>query len=137
MLPKIHGLICRGARATHRTHTAQQEREAVKADNGLQPENLGNINTIEVMIFNPSGPYISGHCDRGSVTDSGSRQVSMVDYRRHTRINITVATAVQRTWACHIRTVLPADAHGWQRCNVVLAACSVVYLWYMSWAVCS
>ena len=49
----------------------------------------------------------------------------------------TVATAVQRRWACHTRTVLPADAYGRQRCNVVLSACSVVYLWCMSWAVCS
>ena len=37
----------------------------------------------------------------------------------------------------YIRTVLPADAYGRQRCNVVLSACSVVYLWCMSWAVCS
>ena len=49
----------------------------------------------------------------------------------------TVATAVQRRWACHTRTVLPTDAYGRQRCNVVLCACSVVYLWCMSWAVCS
>ena len=35
------------------------------------------------------------------------------------------------------RTVLPADAYGRQRCNVVLSACCVVYLWCMSWAVCS
>ena len=48
-----------------------------------------------------------------------------------------VATAVQRRWACHTRTVLPTDAYGRQRCNVVLSACSVVYLWCMSWAVCS
>ena len=49
---------------------------------------------------------------------------------------VTVATAVQRRWACHTRTVLPADAYGRQRCNVVLSACFVVYLWY-DWAVCS
>ena len=49
----------------------------------------------------------------------------------------TVATAVQRRWACHTRTVLPADAYGRQRRNVVLSACSVVHLWCMSWAVCS
>ena len=48
----------------------------------------------------------------------------------------TVATAVQRRWACHTRTVLPADAYGRQRCNVVVSACSVVYLWCMSWTVC-
>ena len=44
----------------------------------------------------------------------------------------TVATAVQRRLACHTRTVLPADAYGRQRFNVMLSACSVVYLWYMS-----
>ena len=49
----------------------------------------------------------------------------------------TVATAVQRRWACHTRTVLPADAYGRQRRNVVLSACSVVHLWCMSRAVCS
>ena len=49
----------------------------------------------------------------------------------------SVATAVQRRWACHTRTVLPTDAYERQRCNVVLSACSVVYLWYMSCAVCS
>ena len=38
----------------------------------------------------------------------------------------TVATAVQRRWACHTRTVLPADAYGRQRCNVVLSACLLV-----------
>ena len=62
----------------------------------------------------------------------------MVDYGPQTPMNTTtVATAVQRRWACHTRTVLPADAYGRQRCNVVLSACSVVYLWCMSWAVCS
>ena len=48
----------------------------------------------------------------------------------------SATTAVQRSWACHTRTVLPADAYGRQRCNVVLSACSVVYLWCMSGAVC-
>ena len=43
----------------------------------------------------------------------------------------TVATAVQRRWACHTRTVLRADADGRQRGNVVLSACTVVYLWCM------
>ena len=61
-----------------------------------------------------------------------------MDYGPQTPMNTTtVATAVQRRWACHTRTVLPADAYGRQRCNVVLSACSVVYLWCMSWAVCS
>ena len=30
----------------------------------------------------------------------------------------TVATAVQRRWACHTRAGLSADAYGRQRCNV-------------------
>ena len=56
-----------------------------------------------------------------------------MDYGSQAPINIkTVATAVQRRWACHTRTVLPAGAYCRQRCIVV-----VVYLWYMSWAVCS
>ena len=56
-----------------------------------------------------------------------------MDYGPQTPTNTTtVATAVQRRWACHTRTVLPTDAYGRQRCNVVLSACSVVYLWYMS-----
>ena len=47
----------------------------------------------------------------------------MVDYGPQAPMNTTtVATAVQRRWACHTRTVLPADAYGRQRCNVVLSA---------------
>ena len=55
----------------------------------------------------------------------------MLDYGPQTPMNTTtaVATAVQRRWACHTRTVLPGGAYGRQRCNVVLSACSVVYLW--------
>ena len=61
-----------------------------------------------------------------------------MEYGPQTPMNTTtVATAVQRRWACHTRAVLPADAYGRQRCNVVLSAWPVVYLWYMSWAVCS
>ena len=61
----------------------------------------------------------------------------MVDYGPQTPMNATtVATAVQRRWACHTRTALSA-AYGRQRCNIVLSACSVVYLWCMFWAVCS
>ena len=45
----------------------------------------------------------------------------MVDYGPQTLMNTTtVATAVQRRWACHTRTVLPVDAYGRQRGNVVL-----------------
>ena len=40
----------------------------------------------------------------------------------------TVATAVQRRWACHTRKALAADVYGRQRCNVVLSASSVVYV---------
>ena len=59
-----------------------------------------------------------------------------MDCRPQTPMNTTtVATAVQRRWACHTRTVLPADAYGRQRRNVVLSACSVVHLRCMSWAV--
>ena len=48
----------------------------------------------------------------------------MVDYGPQAPMNTTtVATAVQRRWACHTRTVLRADAYGRQRCNVVLSAC--------------
>ena len=49
----------------------------------------------------------------------------MVDYGPQAPMNTTatVATAVQRRWACHTRTVLRADAYGRQRCNAVLSAC--------------
>ena len=61
-----------------------------------------------------------------------------MDHGRQAQMNTsTVATAVQRRWACHTRTVSPADAYGRQRCDVVLSARSVVCLWCMSWAVCS
>ena len=63
----------------------------------------------------------------------------MVDYGPQAPMNTTtaVAIAVQRRWACHARTVLPADASVRQRCNVVLSACSVVYLSCMSCALCA
>ena len=61
-----------------------------------------------------------------------------VDYGPQTPMSTTTAaTTVQRRWACHIRTVSPADGYGRQRCDVVFSACYVVYLWCMSWAVCS
>ena len=61
----------------------------------------------------------------------------MADYGPQTPMNTTnVATATQRRWACHTRTVLPDDAYGRQRCNVVLSACSVVYRCYMSCGLC-
>ena len=45
----------------------------------------------------------------------------MVDYGPQTPMNTTtVATALQRIWACHTRTVLPSDAYGRQRYNIVL-----------------
>ena len=56
----------------------------------------------------------------------------MADYGPQPPMNTTtVATTVQRRWACHTRTVLPPDAYGRQRCSVVLSACSIVYLWYI------
>ena len=61
----------------------------------------------------------------------------MVDYGLQTRLNTTVATALQRRWARHTRTVLPADAYGRQRWNVVLSAYSFVYLWYMFCGLCA
>ena len=37
---------------------------------GEETQNIGNINAVEVLIFNPNDPYISVHCERGSVTHS-------------------------------------------------------------------
>ena len=124
ILPEIHILIFRGARATHRTQPQEREREAVMTDDGSQPpieqlatavhpwtghtlvvwpaaacvarrgcnvvgvlcmlshvwisgasfreetRNIGNIDTVELLIINPNGPYISGHSERGPVTHS-------------------------------------------------------------------
>ena len=57
----------------------------------------------------------------------------MVDFGPQAPINTTtVATAVERRWACHTRKMWPADRYERQRCNVVpLHVCSVVYLWYI------
>ena len=57
----------------------------------------------------------------------------MVDFGPQAPINTTtVATAVQRRWACLTRKMWPADRYERQRCNVVpLHVCSVVYLWYI------
>ena len=106
---------------------------------GQEKQNISNINTVKVLIFNPIDPYISVHSKRGSVTHSSSRdRDKMWITDRKTPMNTTtLATAVQRRWACDTRTVLPAEAYGRQRCNVVLSTCSVVYLWCVSWAVCS
>ena len=72
------------------------------------------------------------------LSHTAAAETGMVDYGPQTPMNTTtVATAVQRRWAFHTRTVLRADAYGRQRCNVVLSTCSVVYLWCVSWAVCS
>ena len=106
---------------------------------GEATHNIGNINTVGVLIFNPNDPYISVHSERGSVTHSSSRDTGIdgelrtADSDGHNYC----ATAVQSRWACHTRTVLLVGAYGRQRCKVVTCACSVVYLWYMSWAVCS
>ena len=45
---------------------------------GEKTRNIRNMNTVEVLIFNPSDPYIAGHSERGSVTHSSSRQVYFV-----------------------------------------------------------
>ena len=53
----------------------------------------------------------------------------MVDYGPQTPMNTIIniaATAVKRRWACDTRAVLPADAYGRQRCNVVLSVCHVL-----------
>ena len=33
---------------------------------GEETQNIGNIGTVEILIFNPSGPYISVQSVRGS-----------------------------------------------------------------------
>ena len=35
---------------------------------GEETQNIRNINTVEVLIFNSNDPYISVHTKRGSVT---------------------------------------------------------------------
>ena len=42
---------------------------------GKETQNVENINTVEVLTFNPNDPYISIHDERGSITHSSSRQV--------------------------------------------------------------
>ena len=44
---------------------------------GEETPNIGNINTVEVLIFNPNGLYISVHSARGSVTHSSSRDTGI------------------------------------------------------------
>ena len=99
---------------------------------GSETHSIGNTNTVEVLVFNPNDPCISVQSERGSVTHSSTtaaeKGIWLITDRR---LRLTqLATAVQRRWACHTRTVVPADAYGRQRFNV-LSACSVVYLWYM------
>ena len=104
-----------------------------------ETQNIRNINTVAVLIFNSNDPYISSHSMRGCVTHSSSRPgircgLRTADSDEH---NYCSHSSTAQMGVTYIRTVLPAYAYGRQRCNVVLSACSVVYLWYRSWAVCS
>ena len=47
------------------------EISAVSFGEGTQ--NIININTVEVLIFNPNDPYTSVHSKRGCVTHNSSR----------------------------------------------------------------
>ena len=38
-----------------------------RVSSGEETPNIGNINTVEVLIFNPNGPYLSVHSGRGCV----------------------------------------------------------------------
>ena len=40
---------------------------------GEETQNIRNVNTVEVLIFNPNDPFISVDSKRGSVTHSSSR----------------------------------------------------------------
>ena len=40
---------------------------------GEETQNIGNIHTVEVLIFNRNDLYISGHSERGFVTHSNGR----------------------------------------------------------------
>ena len=44
---------------------------------GEESPKIGNIDTVEVLIFNPNDPYISVHSKRGSVTHSSSRDAGI------------------------------------------------------------
>ena len=44
---------------------------------GEETPNIRNINTVEVVIFNPYDPYISVHSEHGSVTHSSSRDTDI------------------------------------------------------------
>ena len=106
---------------------------------GEKTQIISNIMTVEVQIFNPNGLHISVHSKRGSVTHSSSRPGIRCGLRT-TGSDEHYCCSHSRTaqmGVTYIRTVLPADAYGRQRCNVVLSACSVVYLWCMSCALCA
>ena len=106
---------------------------------GEKTQIISNIMTVEVQIFNPNGLHISVHSKRGSVTHSSSRPGIRCGLRT-TGSDEHYCCSHSRTaqmGVTYIRTVLPADAYGRQRCNVVLSACSVVYLWYMSCGMCA
>ena len=106
---------------------------------GEETQNIGNIN-IEVLDYILSKSIltflstVSVDLSHKAAAETGIE----ADYGPQTPMNTTaVDTAVQLRWACHTRTVLRADAYGRQRCKVVLSSCSVVYLYCVSWAVCS
>ena len=105
---------------------------------GEETQNIAYINTVEVLILIhavltfPSIVSVdlshTGAADRYNrwwITGRRFRRTQLLQPQQHSADG------------CVTRTVLPADAYGRQRCNVVLATCSVVYRWYMSWAVCS
>ena len=113
------------------------EISAVSFGEGTQ--NIININTVEVLIFNPNDPYTSVHSKRGCVTHNSSRTGIRCGLRTagSNEHNYCSHSSTAHMGVTYIHTVLPAAAYGRQHCNVVLCACSVVYLWCMSWAVCS
>ena len=79
---------------------------------GEETQNIGNIN-IEVLDYILSKSIltflstVSVDLSHKAAAETGIE----ADYGPQTPMNTTtVATAVQRRWACHTRTVLPADA---------------------------
>ena len=84
-------------------------------------------------MFNPNCLYISVQSERGYITHNTQlKQGKYGLYGPQALINTTtVATAVQRRWTHHTRTVLPAGAYGRQRRSSVFSACSIVCLVYV------
>ena len=42
---------------------------------GEEKVNIRNINTMDVLIFNPNDPYTSVHSERGSVTQKQKKVI--------------------------------------------------------------